>query len=110
MGANQLQVPDGSGVPHQRERERLAVEKAHGGEFVVVGVLLDRVCLQIILDMMNKNLKSSVYLFDGELKDGDESVESIGKKKIPRSNKTSGQEDHLKPLQVCILQPCVSAL
>jgi hypothetical protein len=60
----------------------------------------------IILDMMNKNLKSSVYLFDGELKDGDESVESIGKKKIPRSNKTSGQEDHLKPLQVCILQPC----
>jgi hypothetical protein len=77
---------------------------------VVFGVLLDKVCLQIILDMMNKNLKSSVYLFDGELKDGDESVESIGKKKIPRSNKTSGQEDHLKPLQVCILQPCVSAL
>ncbi|XP_044267144.1 protein odr-4 homolog [Tribolium madens] len=60
----------------------------------------------IILDRMSKNLKSSVFLFDGELKDGEESIESIGKKKIPRSNKSSGHGEHLKPLQVCILQPC----
>ncbi|XP_064212802.1 protein odr-4 homolog isoform X2 [Tribolium castaneum] len=59
----------------------------------------------IILDRMSRNLKSSVFLFDGELKEGEESIESIGKKKIPRSNKSSGHEDHSKPLQVTILQP-----
>ncbi|RZC42657.1 odr-4 -like protein [Asbolus verrucosus] len=53
----------------------------------------------IILDTMNKNLKSGVFLYDGELKDGDESIENIGKRKIPRSNKSGGHDDHLKPLQ-----------
>ncbi|XP_063917965.1 protein odr-4 homolog isoform X2 [Zophobas morio] len=62
----------------------------------------------IILDIMNKNLKSSIYLFDGELKDADESVESIGKKKISRNSKLSGHDDNFKPIHVCILQPCES--
>lgn len=62
-----------------------------------------------------------MFLFDGELKDADELIENIGKKKkVPRSSssiKSSNheihhqqQQDHdanaSKPLQVSILQLC----
>lgn len=57
---------------------------------------------------MNEGLKSSVFLFDSEIKDVDETIESIGKKKkIPRNNKTGQHEEPVKPIEVIILQPCV---
>lgn len=65
--------------------------------------------IQAILNATNDSLKAAVFLFDGEVKDGEEILESIGKKKKARS-KLNHQDSDSKPMQVSIFLPCVSTL
>lgn len=62
-----------------------------------------------MLEDINLSLANSIFLFDGESKDGDESLESIGKKKkVPRSTSKSHSESEVaKSMQVSIFQSCV---
>lgn len=63
------------------------------------------------MHMTNESMKSAVFLFDGEVKDGDESLDSIGKKKkVPRSKSTHSESGEPKAIQVQIFLPCVSIL
>lgn len=64
--------------------------------------------LKAILSSTNDSLKSAVFLFDGEVKDADENLETVGKKKKGPRNKCSYQESVEKPIQVSIFLPCVS--
>lgn len=64
--------------------------------------------LKAILSSTNDTLKSAVFLFDGEVKDADENLETVGKKKKGPRNKGSYQESVEKPIQVSIFLPCVS--
>ncbi|KAL3282871.1 hypothetical protein HHI36_006030 [Cryptolaemus montrouzieri] len=65
--------------------------------------------MNIILKDVNNNLKSSVILYDGEVKNEDEILDSFSKKKkILRSSKISytDSEHDCKPITVTILQSC----
>lgn len=69
--------------------------------------------IKVILDDINNNLESGIILFDNDLKDVDEKIENIGKKKkVPRGslNKMSQEStESNKPIQVSIFEKCVVA-
>ncbi|CAH0557442.1 unnamed protein product [Brassicogethes aeneus] len=65
--------------------------------------------MKLILDKVEKSLKHSFFLFDGENKDEDETVEDIGKKvKLPRTKKLSHEvlETDSQPVLVSIFENC----
>lgn len=57
----------------------------------------------------NDKLKGAVFLFDGEVKDTNEILESIGKRKKAHA-KGNLQDSDSKPIQVSIFLPCVSRI
>lgn len=57
-----------------------------------------------ILHLINMNLQTAVYFFDGEIKDGKECLETIGKKQISQL-RLSQSEDENKLMQVTIVLP-----
>lgn len=60
-----------------------------------------------ILGSINDNFKSAVFIYDGEIKDGDECLELVGKKrKVPRAKASHHETGDGKPMQVTILLPC----
>jgi len=63
--------------------------------------------MQDILRSINDNLKSGVFFFDGESKDGDDCLELVGKKRKGTRARTGHHEaGDIKPMQVTILLPC----
>lgn len=65
--------------------------------------------MQDILASINENFKSGVFMFDGEIRDGDDCLELVGRKrKVPRSKSGHHEVGELKPMQVTIIVPCVS--
>lgn len=61
--------------------------------------------LEVVLSNVESSLKRGVVMIDGELRNENESIESLGKKKQIK-NKNRDQES--KNLQVNIFVPCVS--
>ncbi|XP_018318920.1 protein odr-4 homolog isoform X2 [Agrilus planipennis] len=60
-----------------------------------------------ILESINKNLHNAVFIIDGEIKDNDEYLESVGKKrKLARSKTGYHENTDSKALSVTILSPC----
>lgn len=65
------------------------------------------IIFQGVLEDINENLENSIFLFEGESKDGDESLENVGKKKKVTSSKSYPDSQDLKSVQVSIFQSCV---
>lgn len=64
---------------------------------------------QAILDTLNKSFEAAVFLYDHEIKDNDEILESLGKKKkITKSKSSIKDKSESKAIQVSIFLPCVS--
>lgn len=62
--------------------------------------------LKDILRLTNENLKLAKLLFDNEVKDASDNLESIGKKK--NRGKSRQEQGDNKPMHVTIFLPCVS--
>lgn len=63
--------------------------------------------LQAILDTLNKSFEAAVFLYDHEIKDNDEILESLGKKKkITKSKSSIKDKSESKAIQVSIFLPC----
>ncbi|CAG9768609.1 unnamed protein product [Ceutorhynchus assimilis] len=69
--------------------------------------------IKVILDDINRNLESGIIVFDNELKDPDEKLENLNKKKkVPRgsSNKTvQDPNETTKAITVSIFEKCVAS-
>ncbi|ENN73037.1 hypothetical protein HUJ04_005659 [Dendroctonus ponderosae] len=68
--------------------------------------------VKAILDDIEHNLQSAVLLFDNDLKDADEKLENVGKKKkTPRTNSSKSAPEQAeapaKPVAVSIFEKCV---
>ncbi|XP_050302642.1 protein odr-4 homolog [Anthonomus grandis grandis] len=65
--------------------------------------------IKVILEDINKHLETAIILFDNDLKDPDEKIENMSKKKkVPRgsSNKIDNHDDCSKPIPVAIFKKC----
>ncbi|CAG9785060.1 unnamed protein product [Diatraea saccharalis] len=60
---------------------------------------------QQILESAHKTIESSVMFIDGELKDGNEAIEQIIKKKKTKTNSKNTQQDIPKTMQVSLFVP-----
>lgn len=65
---------------------------------------------QQILESAQKTIESSVVFIDGELKEGSESLEQMIKKKKPKSNSKSVQNETLKSMHVSLFVPFENSL
>ncbi|PSN52959.1 hypothetical protein C0J52_03625 [Blattella germanica] len=62
--------------------------------------------LQDILLSVSENIKSSVCMIDGELRDSSEALDALGKKKKPKASGKGSNVGEAKPLNVSLYIPC----
>lgn len=63
--------------------------------------------IKVILDRIKNKLETGVILFDNELKDLDEKLENLGKKKKRGSSSKGDSTESNKPISVTIFEKCV---
>jgi hypothetical protein len=67
-------------------------------------------CVQDILAAVSDNIKSAVFMIDGELKDSSEALDAFGKKKKPKASSKGINSGEVTTLGVSLYIPCVSLL
>lgn len=63
--------------------------------------------IKVILDRIKTKLETGVFLFDNELKDSDEKLENLVKKKKRGSSTKADSTEGSKPISVTIFEKCV---